>query len=64
MTIEDQHLAHWNITTLGQLRKCLKRAVHACNTDRPHSAIGGKPPFAFERYVKELKDENKPRMLV
>lgn len=63
-TIKNQYLHHWNITTLGQLRKSLKKAVDTYNTDRPHSAIGDQPPFAFEQYVKELKDENKPRMLI
>lgn len=63
-TIKNQYLEHWDITSFEQLEKELARAVSTYNTDKPHSAIGGRTPLAFEQYVKELKSENRPAMAI
>ena len=61
-TIKNMYLEHWNISTFEQLQKQLKRAVDTYNNSKPHSAIGDRTPVAFEQYIKELNDENKPKL--
>lgn len=53
-TIKNQYLIHWNITNFEQLQTQLKRAVHTYNQEKPHSALNGVTPGAFEQQVKEL----------
>jgi putative transposase len=62
--IKNMYLEHWNITTFEQLQKQLKRAVDTYNNCKPHSAIENRTPVAFEQYIKELKDENKPKLAI
>jgi transposase InsO family protein len=62
--IKNMYLEHWNITTFEQLQKQLKRAVDTYNNCKPHSAIGDRTPVAFEQYIKELNDENKPKLAI
>lgn len=61
-TIKNQYLEHWNIATFEELESKLKTAVDTYNYHRPHSSIGSRTPFAFEQYIKELHDQNKPKL--
>jgi putative transposase len=63
-TIKNQYLNHWNITTFQQLIIQLRRAVDTYNQKRPHSALDGLTPLAFEQKIKELDDKDKPKMTV
>jgi putative transposase len=62
--IKNIYLQYWNIANFGQLQKQLKKAVDTYNNCKPHSAIGDKTPWAFEQYIKELNDENKPKLSI
>ena len=63
-TIKNQYLMHWNITTFPQLQKQLKRAVDAYNQQKPHSALEKKTPEAFEQYVNQMEEKDRPRMRI
>lgn len=61
-TIKNQYLIYRNITNYDELRTELERTIYSYNHERPHSALMGLTPFAFEQYIKELDNENKPNL--
>lgn len=61
-TIKNQYLIHWKITSFSQLKTELKRAVQTYNCQRPHSSLKGMTPVAFEQYIKELKETERPKL--
>lgn len=63
-TIKNQYLIHWNITSFKQLKTEVKRAVGTYNTQKPHSALGGLVPAAFEQEIKELADSERPKLTI
>ena len=63
-TIKNQYLEHRNITNFQQLEIELKATVNTYNYNRPHSALGGRTPFAFEQYIKELNQLDKPKVAI
>lgn len=63
-TIKNQYLIHWNITSFDQLRTAVKRAVETYNNQRPHSALAGVTPIAFEQKIKEHKDSERPKLKI
>ena len=63
-TIKNQYLIHWNITSFEQLGTAVKRAVEAYNNQRPHSALAGATPIAFEHEIKERKDSERPKLKI
>lgn len=63
-TIKNQYLLHWNIANFQQLSVQLRRAVETYNQLRPHSALNGMPPLAFEQHIKELSEKDRPKMTV
>lgn len=63
-TIKNQYLMHWNITSFEQLQTQLKRAVQTYNQQRPHSALGGLTPLAFEQHIKELNQALRPKLRI
>ena len=62
--IKNMYLEHWKIANFEQLQKQLKRAVETYNNCKPHSAIGDRTPAAFEQYIKELNDKDKPKLSI
>lgn len=63
-TIKNQYLMHWNITTFSQLKKQLKRAVDTYNQHKPHSALEKKTPEAFEQYISQMEEKDRPKMRI
>lgn len=63
-TIKNQYLIHRNITTFEQLKLELKRNVQIYNNQRPHSALEGRTPEAFEQYIKELDGTKRPKLAI
>ena len=63
-TIKNQYLMHWNITTFSQLQKKLKQAVDTYNQQKPHSALNKMTPQAFEQYINQMKEKNRPEMRI
>lgn len=61
-TIKNQYLIYRNITNFDELATELKKAIHTYNYQRPHAALKGLTPFAFEQYIKELNNGNKPNL--
>lgn len=63
-TIKNQYLIHWNITSFEQLQKAVQRAVQTYNNYRPHMALGGTTPTAFEQEIRELKDSERAKLKI
>lgn len=63
-TIKNQYLIHRNITNFQQLKTEVKRTVETYNNQRPHSALNGATPIAFEQEIKELKDSERPKLKI
>jgi putative transposase len=63
-TIKNQYLIHWNITSFEQLKKQLNRAVKTYNEQRPHSALQGITPEAFERQIINMDDHKRPEIKI
>lgn len=63
-TIKNQYLIHWNITSFSQLQIEVKRAVETYNKQKPHSALNGLTPNAFEQKIKELKDSERSKLTI
>ena len=63
-TMKNQYLIHWNITSFQQLKTEVKRAVETYNKQRPHSALGGLAPVAFEQKIKELTDSERSKLTI
>lgn len=61
-TIKNQYLIYRNITTFQQLQTEVKRAVDIYNNQRPHSALDGAFPSAFEQEIKELNGSRRPKL--
>lgn len=61
-TIKNQYLSHWEITNSQQLQAQVKRAIDTYNTQRPHSALGGLSPVAFEQHIKEQAHSQRPKV--
>lgn len=59
-TIKNDYLARWNIKTEAHLFDRMEMAVNNYN-NRRHRELK-MTPIQFETYVKELSDENKPKM--
>lgn len=47
-TIKEEYLNHWKPKNFEQLKKCLDKAVHHYNNERPHNNIGKLSPVDFE----------------
>lgn len=59
-TIKNGYLNRWNIRDEKTLFKFVPRAVAAYN-ERPHQGLPKKmTPIAFEAYIKELNEEQRP----
>jgi transposase InsO family protein len=63
-TIKNQYLIHWNITNFQQLQAQLKRAVNTYNQHKPQAALKGRTPEAFEQYIKELNESQRPKLSI
>src|SRR5207244_10795161 len=63
-TIKNQYLIHWNITNFEQLQTQLKRAVTTYNQLKPHAALGGLTPLAFEQHIKELNHSQRVKLTI
>ncbi len=61
-TIKNQYLIHRNIASFRQLQAEVDRAVATYNSHRPHSALDGATPIAFEQEIKELKDSERTKL--
>lgn len=61
-TVKNQYLRYRNITSFEDLKVQLKKAIDAYNDSKPHSALDGMSPNAFENFIKELKDTNRRKL--
>lgn len=60
-TIKNDYLRFRNIRTLEQLQKELAKSVRLYNSC-PHSELGYLSPLAFEKYICNMADQNRPVM--
>jgi len=61
-TIKNDYLKRWNIPDGKNLFHCVHKAIAAYN-NRPHQSLPQKmTPIAFEAYIKELKNKERPEL--
>jgi transposase InsO family protein len=59
-TIKNDYLKRWNIPDAKTLFQCVPKAINAYN-NRPHKSLPQKmTPIAFEAYIKELSNKERP----
>ena len=59
-TIKNYYLKRWDIPDEKTLFRCVPKAIEAYN-NRPHKSLPQKmTPIAFEAYIKELTNEERP----
>lgn len=59
-TIKEEYLSHWQIGSLAQLQRMVKKAVIHYNTKRIHNNIARKTPEYFRKYVVSLPKQERP----
>jgi putative transposase len=60
-TLKNGYLYSWNIQSLSQLRRAVKKAVIAYNGEKPHRGLLGKmSPNAFEQYLLTIPKSDHP----
>lgn len=61
-TIKNNYLKHWKIRNLGELTRCVDRAVRLYNEDKPHSSLDRMTPVEFETSLLNLVRQNNTTM--
>ena len=60
-TLKNAYLYSWNIEGLSDLRRAVRRAVHAYNSEKPHRNLPGRMnPMAFEKHLASTKKNTHP----
>ena len=60
-TLKNDYLYSWDIQNLSDLRRAVRRAVDAYNSEKPHrSLVARMNPIAFERYLASTKTKDHP----
>lgn len=60
-TLKNDYLYSWNIDSLSELRRAVRRAVNAYNSEKPHRNLLRKMnPAAFERYLHSTEKSTHP----
>lgn len=62
--MKNQYLIYRQITNFAELIKESNRTVRTYNTQKPHSALGKLTPCAFEKHIKELEADKRPRLTI
>ena len=60
--IKNNYLRHWKIKNYNDLVKCVDRAVHLYNTEKPHKSLKRKTPLQIEKEQLNLQQQTKPKM--
>jgi len=63
-TIKEEYLDYWKPSDFGQLKRCVKKAVHQYNTKRPHNHLNKLNPSDFHRLWSTLPKERKPELVI
>jgi transposase InsO family protein len=59
--LKNDYLYSWDLKTLPDLRRALRKAVHAYNSEKPHRSLPArKSPVAFENFIASTKKNNHP----
>lgn len=60
-TLKNAYLYSWNIEGLSDLRRAVRKAVQAYNSEKPHRSLPGKMnPMAFEIHLASTKKNTHP----
>jgi putative transposase len=60
-TLKNAYLYSWNIQNLSDLRRAVRKAVQAYNSEKPHRSLPSKMnPVAFERRLVSTKKNTHP----
>ena len=60
-TLKNAYLYSWNIEGLSDLRRAVRKAVHAYNSEKPHRSLPARMnPIAFERHLASTKTNTHP----
>lgn len=60
-TLKNTYLYSWNIQNLSDLRRAVRKAVQAYNSEKPHRSLPGRMnPIAFEKHLVSTKKNTHP----
>jgi putative transposase len=60
-TLKNAYLYSWDIQNLSELRRAVRKAVHAYNSEKPHRSLPNKMnPVAFERRLASTQKNTHP----
>jgi transposase InsO family protein len=60
-TLKNDYLYSWDIKSLTNLRRAVRKAVHAYNSEKPHRGLPSrKNPVAFENHIASTKKNTHP----
>ncbi len=62
-TAKNDYLIPWKVNSVAQLRKELPRFVYLYNHVRPHKSLKYKTPVAFEQFVQQIPQCQRPLVL-
>jgi len=63
-TIKNQYLKRMEINNRKELEKKLDEVIKTYNETRPHQSIKKMSPIQYEKYLKEIKKENRNKMTI
>lgn len=61
-TIKEEYLYKWKIKNYRELKKAVAQAVHHYNNKRTHSRLNQLNPMTFEKSIRSIMPENRPKM--
>lgn len=60
-TLKNDYLYSWGIKSLTDLRRAVRKAVQAYNSEKPHRSLPGRMnPVAFEKHIASTKKNTHP----
>ncbi len=63
-TIKEEYLAGWDVSSFGQLKECVKKAVEHYNMKRIHNNIGRERPFEFRKKILSFPKQDRPKVII
>jgi len=63
-TIKNQYLKRMEINNRKELKQKLDEVIKTYNEARPHQSIKKMSPIQYEKYLKEIKKENRNKMTI
>lgn len=59
-TAKNQYLIPWGVNSVDKLKKMLPRFIKIYNEVKPHRSLKGKTPLAFEHFIQQIPQCQRP----